>query len=852
MTRAAFAAVRAARLAALVLVALAAPGLARDASAGDPPKIRSVTPASAPRGSTVDVAIEGTSLYPVEDVVVGAQDIGSALQPGNGERRLVVRLTIPDSAQPGPVSITVKTKDGTVRTDRFSVRMRIPTVTRAVPAALHRGATVDVTLTGTLLAFPGYDTKVTTDGGIKADVGAKSTATTLLLKVVVPMTAPAGPHAFSVETTDGKVAVPFTVLLSPPTLASVTPATIARGASVALALAGTNLVGASPISLAVPDSGLRLEPAGETTMTATSVKATAARDAAIGPRLLVLQTPDGVATIPLEVVGTPPRALTVTPSAADRGATVEVTLGGEAVPADADWRFVPDDPAVRLERTPGGTRKVVVAPDARPGPRTLVCVTPDGAATTVFRVGLRPPAVAGVAPAEVAPGSEATLVVEGQNLEGATLSLAEGEGVEAEASAGGKGGLHVKVAAGARPGPRAVLVRGPDGSAIGRFTVTGPAAAAPSLGGATPGRILRGRTTTVVLAGLNLEPPAGGAPTVVVRGADDAPLPVKVTSASANRLALEVSPPAGAALGGGVVVVKTPEGAAAVALSVDPATPSIEAATPATFSRPGDVEVALEGAGLEGPGGAAPRVSLVPAGRRSRGRGGGRDAHARARHREGDASAGRADRGLARRARYGRGRRRGGGERRVRRAVDRRRRSQEPRRPRGRRGVRHGEAPPRARREAPEGRGDARRLVLYRRGARVEGRRGRAGRDGAHARGRAGGAAPARRQDGGRLGGGRDRGGGRTAARGRGDRPGRGRAHGERHDDDPRDRPCGGDGGGLRGTGRQGDDPPGRRRQGALVRISVAADAAVGARAFLVVTPGGVSRRRRKGAFSVP
>jgi hypothetical protein len=218
-----------------------------------------------------------------------------------------------------------------------------------------------------------------------------------------------------------------------------------------------------------------------------------------------------------------------------------------------------------------------------------------------------------VTPAEVAPGAEATLAVEGQNLDGATLFLVQtGEGIEAPASAPVKTGLHVKVAANASPGPRALLVRGPDGSAIGRFVVTGPAAASPSVDGAAPGRVSRGRATTVVLTGINLTAPGGGAPTVTARGADDAALAVKVVSSSANRLTVEVSPSAGAALGGGVLLVRTPEGSTAAALSVDPALPSISKTSPVSLARPGEAEIAIEGAGLEGPGAAAPRVTLSP------------------------------------------------------------------------------------------------------------------------------------------------------------------------------------------------------------------------------------------------
>src|SRR5204862_17296 len=80
---------------------------------------------------------------------------------------------------------------------------------------------------------------------------------------------------------------------------------------------------------------------------------------------------------------------------------------------------------------------------------------------------------------------------------------------------------------------------------------------------------------------------------VVVRGADDAPLPSKVVSVAANRIVLEVSPAAGSALGGGSVAVKTPEGTAVAALTVDPLPPSIASASPKSFPRPGDAEITI-------------------------------------------------------------------------------------------------------------------------------------------------------------------------------------------------------------------------------------------------------------------
>ncbi len=146
----------------LALVASAAWAVAGD-EPKEPPKIRSVVPASAFRGQTVDVAIEGTALYPADEVSSTRPEIGIVVQTSSTPFKLMLRLTIPDTAAAGSVPITVKTKIGTIKTEKLQVKLRTPVVNRVRPDLVRRGAEYDLVVEGLRLAITGAETKATVD-----------------------------------------------------------------------------------------------------------------------------------------------------------------------------------------------------------------------------------------------------------------------------------------------------------------------------------------------------------------------------------------------------------------------------------------------------------------------------------------------------------------------------------------------------------------------------------------------------------------------------------------------------------------------------------------------------------------
>src|SRR5688572_3233012 len=228
------------RLASLALVLV---GAARPASADDAPKIRVIRPSSAPRGGTVDVDIEGANLHPFQEIRTNRGEISVVPQPGASPNKVTIRLTIPDDAPAGPVSISIRTKDGGATTDRFSVKLRSPTVTRITPSVLARGAEATLRFEGMNLFFVGQETKVTVAAPATVKLEGKPSGTSISVRLLVPPTTPPGLLPVVVETVDGKFAANVTVALAPPSIAGVTPAALARGATVEAKITGKNLAG---------------------------------------------------------------------------------------------------------------------------------------------------------------------------------------------------------------------------------------------------------------------------------------------------------------------------------------------------------------------------------------------------------------------------------------------------------------------------------------------------------------------------------------------------------------------------------------------------------------------------------
>jgi hypothetical protein len=587
-----------------------APG--RASFAGDPPKIRSVLPANAPRGSQAEVTIEGSNLSAVTDVLTNRADVGIVKLGGGTDHRLVLRVTIPDGAEPGPLKITLKSANGNVDTEKFTIRLRAPVPAKVKPDVLRRGAEYDLTLPGVNLEIGTAETKVTVDAPMTVKNMPASTEKGLLLHLVVPAATPAGAHALVLETVDGKASVPFTVVLSPPGVMGLEPTKVARGAKATLKVRGNNLAGTTGAVLAIPDPSVTLAISGAPSDESVSLEVGVAAGAKPGPRLVVLLTPDGAAAESFDVVTKPPTKAKATPAGAVRGTTGTVRVEGENVPPDADVRVVPPDAAITIDAPRGGVRQVVVAPEAVPGPRALAVSTAEGATLVPFDVTSRVPAVTAITPTEVPAGADTDVTFEGHDLEGGAWSVVPAD-PDVSVAPSGPDHLKVSVKAGAKPGPRTLVLRTAEGASTGVVAVAGAAPLAPSLKSTTPPRVSRRAPGEVAIAGLNLGTGPGGAaaPVLEAVGPGGAKLALETVAVGSTEVRVRVKADASTPTGAYVVALTTAEGGVATVVTVDARPPAVASVTPPALPRGPDAQVTLAGSFLAEADGKPPTVTVT-------------------------------------------------------------------------------------------------------------------------------------------------------------------------------------------------------------------------------------------------
>lgn len=598
----------------LLLIALAsflfasAPERAR---ADEAPKIRSVTPATAFRGQTVDVVIEGSGLFPVDEVTTTRADVGIQVQNASTSFKLMLRVTIQDTATPGSVPITIRTKIGTAKTEKLQVKLRTPVVNKVKPDVLRRGGEYDLTVEGLRLLMPGADSKVTVDAPMTAKK-TKGSEAQMTVHVVVPPTTPPGTKTLTVETADGKASGSFTVTLSPPSVKEVMPATIARGSRMEVTIKGKSLLSTTPVVLGVPDPTVVVTARGERTSDVLPLSVAVAKEAAPGPRLLVVSTPDG--TVGVTITVTIPRVtLTgMSPNGAARGTSTQISLAGSELGTAPALRFVPADPAVTVEpAAPPIPARVTVAATAMLGPRTLLAQTPDGVAATIFTVNARTPSITGIAPADVAPGATTDVAVDGKNMEGVTFRLLTPDPEVSVVAGDGEGKLKIEVKPDAKPGPRALYARTSEGATVAHFLVRGNAPGAPLVSTVLPLRVSRGAAGEVTVQGMNLRARGDKPPAITVTADDGSAIPFEIASSTGTDLKLKLTPPAKTPIGPLAIGVVTPDGATGCCVHVVPAPPAIRTATPDRVTRPADVSIAVAGSNLVAPDGTKPTVALT-------------------------------------------------------------------------------------------------------------------------------------------------------------------------------------------------------------------------------------------------
>lgn len=223
------------------------------------PSIASVSPSSAPQGSTVSVRIAGSNLCNVSLTTNWTGLTFSNISfDGVGGGWAVATFTISSTAPAGTATITLSATGGSVSFN-FTIVQAPPSISSLSPASGYRGSNYLIVIDGQYLSGASI---TTTNPGIAVD-NLNITDSRITAVFYISPSAAEGAATVSVKTSAGTATAPFTVTgpstAGPPTIAGVQindgKASIRPGATGALTVCGSNLETAS---LAVSSSAVSL------------------------------------------------------------------------------------------------------------------------------------------------------------------------------------------------------------------------------------------------------------------------------------------------------------------------------------------------------------------------------------------------------------------------------------------------------------------------------------------------------------------------------------------------------------------------------------------------------------------
>jgi hypothetical protein len=242
-----------------------------------PPTITGVSPSSGERGTAVNVTITGTNLVDLSAVTVSGTGVtvSNIVSNSNGAgTQATATFTISLTAALTNRNVTVTNSAGSATLDAaFLVTSNAPIVTAITPTTGLRGTSVPVTITGTNLGGATAVTLTTAGGGggiTCTGVAANAAGTSVTANCAIAANAGLGARNVRVTTAAGGTSTPLTGAFTVvgPAITGITPAAGSRGATVPVTIAGTNLGGATAVTInaGVPSA----------TVTCTGVAANAA------------------------------------------------------------------------------------------------------------------------------------------------------------------------------------------------------------------------------------------------------------------------------------------------------------------------------------------------------------------------------------------------------------------------------------------------------------------------------------------------------------------------------------------------------------------------------------------------
>jgi hypothetical protein len=251
--------------------------------------LTSISPNTGVRGTTVPVTLTGNGLLGSTAVNVSGGGFTVSNFTVVNDTTVTARFAIATNAGPGGRSVPVAAPGGNTNAVTFTpVAAAVPALTSIAPNSGIRGAAVGVTLTGTNLT--GATAISVSGGGITVSNLTVVSSTSVTATFTITTGATLSARNVSI-TTPGGTSNNVTFTVQGPTLTSISPTSGSRGTSVPVVLTGTNLAGASSITV----SGSGVTASSFTVVNSTTINATLAitNGAGTGNRNVAVVTPAG-------------------------------------------------------------------------------------------------------------------------------------------------------------------------------------------------------------------------------------------------------------------------------------------------------------------------------------------------------------------------------------------------------------------------------------------------------------------------------------------------------------------------------------------------------------------------------
>jgi streptogramin lyase len=479
-----------------------------------PPILTSIMPSAGTVGTAISVLFNGSNFVPGGTAVSVTGGVTASNVIVAGGSQLSVTFSIPATATPGQVSVTVTTAGGTAGPVSFTIDPAPRIASAVLPTGRVGNAySQGVSVSGGTPPYTWLQTAGSLPAGLSLDpasctgIPPRQTPATECLIVGTPSAY--GTSTFTLQVTDASGAAAsagFTLTVSPPipTIISITPPSGAQGTMVAVTIAGTGFVPGETVLMSNPG----VTAGNVVVVSASQITATftIASDAALGPETVLVSTSGGASLPALFTVLPPPPVLTgITPPTGAQGASVSVTLTGNNFVTGTSIAIGANGVTASRVTVVGPTQitaTFVIAVNAAVGPVNVTVTNPNGTSgpVTFTVISLL---LTSISPTTGAQGASVSVTLTGAGFVAGAQVISSSPDVTASnvvVVSATQIAATLKISATAAQGPIGVSVTaGGFTSAPVTFTVGPPAP--PTLTSISPGFGVQGASVPVTLAG---------------------------------------------------------------------------------------------------------------------------------------------------------------------------------------------------------------------------------------------------------------------------------------------------------------------------------------------------------------